>query len=569
MPRTLFATALAASLIAPLSPLLAGVADDLGRARALLDRNDGPSAASILESALPDASGEERPLLLRELRRAYELAAKRAEDAGRAREAEAYRDNLQILSRKAGPAAKGPDASPAIEPPSGAASPALTAPVPPERLPDLGTDTPDEATPGPRPSVREEIAPADEAFRAGKYDEAGKLYSALAQRGRLPEGRRDHWAYCRCVDVVRRINAKPASASEWADIHAEIQAIRELSPKNWFGEYLRNLAAQRSAQASASKADPRQLVLRGSSPDEPGSVAPAPAARKAPRPKADAAVTPTSAPAPASAPTTAARPAARVGQPGPNQGNWQVWNTPNFRILHADAAVAERVAQVAETARDEQTRRWAGSSPPGPWSPRCDIYIYPSAALFSQMTGQPEDSPGFSTMGLNSGRIVARRLNLRADHPNMVAAVLPHEVTHVVLADLFTTQQIPRWADEGIAVLSEPASEQHLRAEDLSKPLAANQLFKVETLMKADYPDGRYWALFYAQSISLTRFLVESGDHARFIQFLQGSQRNGFEAELRRVYKIDGYADLQKRWLAYARTSASGTRTASAATASR
>ena len=39
------------------------------------------------------------------------------------------------------------------------------------------------------------------------------------------------------------------------------------------------------------------------------------------------------------------------------------------------------------------------------------------------------------------------------------------------------------------------------------------------------------------------------------IQFLQGSQRNGYEAELRRVYKIDGYADLQRRWLAYARSS--------------
>ena len=48
------------------------------------------------------------------------------------------------------------------------------------------------------------------------------------------------------------------------------------------------------------------------------------------------------------------------------------------------------------------------------------------------------------------------RTNLRADHPQVLTAILPHEVTHVVLADLFTTQQIPRWADEGMAVLAEP-----------------------------------------------------------------------------------------------------------------
>ena len=88
------------------------------------------------------------------------------------------------------------------------------------------------------------------------------------------------------------------------------------------------------------------------------------------------------------------------------------------------------------------------------------------------MTGQPEDSPGFSTMGMNGGRIIARRVNLRADHPTLLPAVLPHEITHVILADLFPTQQIPRWADEGMAVLSEPADEQQRRAADLDEPLA-------------------------------------------------------------------------------------------------
>ncbi len=169
------------------------------------------------------------------------------------------------------------------------------------------------------------------------------------------------------------------------------------------------------------------------------------------------------------------------------------------------------------------------------------------------MTGQPADSPGFSTMGMNEGQIISRRVNLRTDHDGLLDAVLPHEVTHVILADFFTEQQIPRWADEGMAVLTEPAGEQKRRAVDLVEPLGKNLLFPIEDLMKMDYPDNRYWSLYYAQSVSLTRFLVEQGTPAQLVQFLQGAQTKGFEAELKRIYKIDGFADLQARWVVYAR----------------
>ena len=115
----------------------------------------------------------------------------------------------------------------------------------------------------------------------------------------------------------------------------------------------------------------------------------------------------------------------------------------------------------------KQAKRWGSAATRSTWSPKCDIYLYPTPEDFAQMTGQPETSPGFSTMGINGNRIIARRVNLRADHPQLLTAILPHEVTHVVLADLFTEKQIPRWADEGMAVLAEPVSEQLSRAGDL------------------------------------------------------------------------------------------------------
>src|SRR5262249_35474181 len=148
--------------------------------------------------------------------------------------------------------------------------------------------------------------------------------------------------------------------------------------------------------------------------------------------------------------------------------------------------------------------------------------------------------------------MLSRRMNLRADNPQMLTTILPHEVTHIVLADLFIAQQIPRWADEGMAVLAEPLREQHLRAAELQGPLETGQLFDLATLMAMDYPEAKDWSRYYAQSVSLTRYLVEQGPPERFIKFVRDSQRIGPEAALRGVYQIGGLAELKDRWLAYA-----------------
>ena len=166
-----------------------------------------------------------------------------------------------------------------------------------------------------------------------------------------------------------------------------------------------------------------------------------------------------------------------------------------------------------------------------------------------------EDSPGFSTIESEHNQITTRRVLLRADHPQMLTAVLPHEITHIVLADLFSDQQIPRWADEGIAVLSEPTAEQNLRAADLNDSLSAGRIFELRQLMSTDTPDAKDWSLYYAQSVSLARFLVEQGTPEQMIQFVRESGRKGIEPALREIYGLGGFAELD-RALASIRTPA-------------
>jgi hypothetical protein len=445
---------------------------------------------------------------------------------------------------------------------------------------------------------------ADRLFSARKYLDAGERYATLARQNELPPQRKQHWAYCRMVEVARRINLRPRSKRDWDQIEAEIVDIQRLSPNIWYGEYLRNKVSEvrRLGRRAPTKSD--NLVVRGTAPDENESQPERPQ-RRLPRifgnsrtdadtqkASADTAISlspateiplnlpgeksstsPVTVGSGASDRPTGSSPAA-VSEPAQNHGSdptddgtvgagWQIYETANFRIYHRDARLAETAGRAAESVRIAQAKRWGTIATQKPWSPACEIYLYPSGKAFARDTKQPEESPGFSTMECNGSRVVARRVNLRADHPQVVAAVLPHEVTHVVLADLFTSQQIPRWADEGLAVLAEPNGEQQTRAAELQEPLEGGRVFDLSKLMAMDYPDAKDWSLYYAQSVSLTRFLVEKGRPEQFIQFVKRSQREGIESALRGSYQIADLAELQSSWAEYARHQSGPVRSAS------
>ncbi len=507
-------------------------ADAVDEARTLIARDDPAAAVDRLETALLDTPRDRLPALLDVLRSAYETAATRAEAGGKTSDARHYREALKLLvvdapkkdsaqSDLLPEEASQPEEKPQSRPKATVAAPAA------------------EATPG-------ELARGDAAWKAKRYLDAGASYAKLAKAGKLPPQRSDQWAYCRLVAVLERINGGPKSPSEWAEIHAEIDHIRLLSPKNWYSEYLRNVVVERSG--GVRPADPGRLVVRGAAPEEPPpSRSPKTRTVANPSPRAG---TPA---LPAEPVKEEAAAPVEIGRAGPSYGNWKTYVTPNFQIFHDDEELARKVALRAEAARRDSAKQWAGAEPRSNWTPKCDLYLYPTAAIFAQETQQPPESPGFSTAGLSGGRVTARLVKLRADNDKMLDAVLPHEVTHIVLADLFPVQQIPRWADEGMSVLSEPEAEQAIRARDLADPFRKDVLFHLDVLMTTDYPSGSYWALFYAQSVSLTRYLVAQGTPPQFVRFVKATQQTNIDTALRQHYKIDGVADLEARWKAHTR----------------
>src|SRR5262245_51464099 len=181
---------------------------------------------------------------------------------------------------------------------------------------------------------------------------------------------------------------------------------------------------------------------------------------------------------------------------------WLIQETGSFRVIcRRDAAEAARLPQACEALRRQLQETWFGDTT-ADWSPRCEIVLHPTVAGYVKQLGPgSEQSSGCATIEIEKGRVIRRRIDLRTDADDWMISALPHEMTHVVLADRFATKQIPRWADEGIAILSEPQGRQSLRRSAMQRALARSLRYAAgDLLAMVEYPAGDRRDAFYGQS---------------------------------------------------------------------
>ncbi len=229
---------------------------------------------------------------------------------------------------------------------------------------------------------------------------------------------------------------------------------------------------------------------------------------------------------------------------------WLVQEAESFRVVcRADFADARRLPAACEALRRQLQETWFGKAT-DEWSPRCEIVLHPTVAGYVRELGAgSRQSSGCTTIDIEKGRVVKRRIDLRADADDWMISALPHELTHVVLADKFSTNQIPRWADEGMAILSEPESRQAVRRSAMQRGLARTPRFSAGDLLALrDYPAADRRDAFYGQSASLVAYLIERDSPERFLEFLEAGQKGGFEKALTDMYGVRSFADLDARW---------------------
>jgi hypothetical protein len=189
---------------------------------------------------------------------------------------------------------------------------------------------------------------------------------------------------------------------------------------------------------------------------------------------------------------------------------WKALESNRFRIHYSGSqeSVAPLVAFCEETC-EALRERWIGEKKAS-WSCKCDIFLYPTARQFERGARAPAEMWGVADLEIGQGQVFKRRLHMRADDPQKLRPVLTHEMTHVVLAEHFCRKPIPRWADEGIAVYSEPPERQQRMTGFLKDEAARKRLLSLKqvTTMTNGPQNERESELFYGQSGAVIEYLV-------------------------------------------------------------
>jgi hypothetical protein len=199
--------------------------------------------------------------------------------------------------------------------------------------------------------------------------------------------------------------------------------------------------------------------------------------------------------------------------------------------------MAKRFGEWAEHYRKQKALQWLGREMP-PWPTPCPLIIKVSY----------NGSGGATSFAFHEGRILGMKMELQGSLDRLVASVLPHEVTHTVLAHYFR-QPVPRWADEGAAILSE--DEQERRRHDglvrqivdhPGRVIPLRRLFALK-----DYPSDVM--VLYAEGYSVTNFLVSQSSRGAFLKFVADGMRKGWDRAVSTHYGYTNVDKLEEAWL--------------------
>lgn len=222
----------------------------------------------------------------------------------------------------------------------------------------------------------------------------------------------------------------------------------------------------------------------------------------------------------------------------------------NFQIdCRSQKHDARQVARLCERWRDKLFATWRPQDEASDWKVDCRVVVHSSRQSYAAAVGRgSEYSLGSSWVEFDKQLVSRRLIDLLPDSSDELTA-LAHELTHVVVADYFDGKQLPRWADEGMAILADSDAKRRLHQRDLQQALAQRKAFHAAHLLGAtDYPEASRIPAFYGQSASLVAFLCKQDKPSKFLEFVQLAMKEGHESSIREVYGLSGHAELEQRW---------------------
>ena len=214
--------------------------------------------------------------------------------------------------------------------------------------------------------------------------------------------------------------------------------------------------------------------------------------------------------------------------------------SPNFRVVARSAQLASEIARSAEENRKRLAIHWLGTELPN-WPEPCPLIVH---------DGPTTPASGETKYTLVGGGVANFQMSVSGTPERIMDSVLPHEITHTVMASHFSAlgKPVPRWADEGACTTVEHLSERSKHDHMLVRYLGEGRGIAFATLFTLkDYP--RDMMPLYAQGYSLSCFLISQGGPRRFIQFLErGMQSDNWVAATDEFYQYPKLGNLQSAW---------------------
>lgn len=226
---------------------------------------------------------------------------------------------------------------------------------------------------------------------------------------------------------------------------------------------------------------------------------------------------------------------------------WHVSETENFQVCSLrGAAEAQRIAAACEQLRQRIAALCGIAAKP--WMPRCQVVLHRDSAAYLAVVGDAGKNTVASALTRRAvDRIRLRQIDVRGDVDDFLSTALPHELCHVLLADRFA--EVPLWCDEGLAILLDPLDKQQLHQRDLQVAVDQGEIMPLNQLLDLrHYPRADQWPIFYGQSASLVRHLLQQGSPPQLLKFVDLQRSHGANIALRDVYGINGLAELQRQW---------------------
>ncbi len=213
--------------------------------------------------------------------------------------------------------------------------------------------------------------------------------------------------------------------------------------------------------------------------------------------------------------------------------------SPNFIVEAPTQELAQEFGKLAEQYRKQKAIEWLGQEMPR-WGSPCPLRV----------TVTMSGAKGATSFTFPEGQVY-QTMFIEGPLDRLRNSVLPHEITHTVLAHHFR-RPVPRWADEGGSVYSEDELERTRHDRMCRDILNAGRGMPLRRLFNLkDYPSDVM--VLYAEGYSISKFLVETNDRKTFLDFIGHGMQWGWDDAAKNYYQYKSVDEMEQAWLDHLR----------------